>query len=175
MAFLLPLLFSPVQLTSLCSLWKIIWQVLQIIAQSLPGKKPSPSVLCSYAPHFFLLCTFSVSSATGVQKYFRLRYHSRKGSEQQEEYAAKNTMMRRGQKPAQLGAELGQIDCRHFMMSLIYLAGTQQPEWMGAVWSAVLSAALFSSVTLKCTTGGSTFLPRNSADCMVECGWVSLE
>lgn len=138
MAFRLPLLFSPVQLTSLCSLWKIVWQLPQIISESIPGKKPSFSVLYSYAPGFLPLCTFSGSSATGVQKYFRLWYHSSKGSGQQEEYAGKNAMMKRGQKPTQLGAELGQTACRRFMISLIYLPGTQWPEWMGAVWSAVL-------------------------------------
>lgn len=60
-------------------------------------------------------------------------------------------------------------------MILIYLPDTQQPEWMEVVWFAVLSAALFSSVTLKPATDGSTFSPRNSADGMVECGCVPWE
>jgi len=133
MAFLLRLLFGPVQLTFLCFLWNIVRQVPQIISESIPGKKPSLSVLYSYAPCFLPLCTFSVSSATGVQKYFRLWYHSSKGPGQQEEYAGQNSMMKRGEKPTQLGAELGRIGCRHFMINVIYLPGIRQLEGTGTV------------------------------------------
>lgn len=37
----------------------------------------------------------------------------------------------KGQKPTQPGRELGQIGCRHFVISLTHLQGTQEPEWMG--------------------------------------------
>lgn len=62
--------------------------------------------------------------------------HSNKGSEQQGECAAKKTMMKRGLKPTQHRAGLGQGRLQaHYRVNL---SDTQQSGWVGTVRSSVL-------------------------------------
>lgn len=163
MTLLLPLLFSPVQLTALCSLWKIAWQVPQIISHSLPRKKP---VLCSYVPRFLPLCTFSISSATGVQKYFTLWYHSSKCSGQQEEYAGKH----HDEKGAKAHSAWSRITSNRLQtfydeLNLSARYSTARIDRSSSVFSLVSSLVFFSHSAL-------IFSSRNSVDCTVECHWV---
>lgn len=91
--------------------------------------------LCSSLPStVHVLCFFSHRGPEVLQTLVPLQQRQRTARR----VCWKNIMMKRVQKPTQLGAQLGQINCRHFMISLIYLPGTQLPEWMGEVWSAFL-------------------------------------
>lgn len=100
MIFLLPLWFSPAQLTSLCSLWKIVWKVPQIISQLIEGR--ALSALCSCA--FANPPTFSVSPDPQGSR--------RTSDSSTTQVKTMDTVMKRVQKPTQLGEELEHVGCR---------------------------------------------------------------
>lgn len=117
--FLLPLSFSSVQLTSLCSLWKIVWQVPQIISQLLQRRALSALCNCAFAPSY-ILC---FSRPTGVQKHFRFWYHSSKDHGHCDEKGSKaHSAWRR------IRAYRLHIDSRYSVINWLYQPSTQQPE-----------------------------------------------